>query len=125
MPNWQFLPAQIENTIRMLQSIHQKQEICGSLSNLQVLRPTMKKVLWLAWDATAPELQPMANCSFLVRSGQTETIREEGQGSKRTEVKSVLEKYGTNEHLQANVMETGFYFYILLTHQTNFTHTES
>lgn len=61
-------------------------------------------------DASAPKLQPMANCSFLFRSGQTETIIEEGHGSKRTEVKSVLEKYGTNEHLQAGVMETGISF---------------
>lgn len=85
----------------------------------------MEKVLWLAQDASAPKPQPMANCSSLIRSGQTETIREEGQGSKIAEVKSVPEKYGTNEHLQANVMETGFYFHILLTHQTNFTDAES
>lgn len=81
----------------------------------------MKRGLWLAGDASAPKLQPMANCSLFFRSGQTETIREEGQGSKRTEVKSVLEKYGANEHLQANVMETGIFFltsHIELTLQT-------
>lgn len=71
----------------------------------------MERVLWLAMNASAPKPQPMANCSFLLRSGQTETIRGEGQGSKRTEVKSVLKKWGTNERLQASVMETGFCFF--------------
>lgn len=80
-----FPPAQSENTIRLLQSIHQKNwGAWGSVSNLQVLGPTAERLLWLAPTVLTPKLQPLLqqNCASLLRSVQTGTTEETERGNR-------------------------------------------
>lgn len=66
-----------KNTIRFNEFM-KKLKSWAIFSNVQVLRPTMETVLWLARSLSVPKLQPVANCSVLF-SGQfkLKTMRDE------------------------------------------------
>lgn len=78
----------------------------------------MEGVLWLAEDASVPKLQPVANCAFLLRSGQSETIKVGGWGSIKTKVRRIA---------LGNICKlvSDFLFCILAGNQTSTTNAES